>query len=128
MYTKYLIAWFGIVVLGLVNATVRQAVYGRYVSELAGHQISTLTFAVLVGLYVWALGNFLKLSSPGEALGVCLTWMVLTIVFEFVLGRYVVGDPWSKLLHDYDLLDGRVWGLFILWVGIAPYVFYRLES
>jgi hypothetical protein len=128
VYTKYLLAWLGVVVLGLFNATVRQVVYGRYVSELAGHQISSLTFAILVGLYAWALGGFLKLSSPGEAIGVGLMWMVLTAVFEFTLGRYVVGDPWGKLLHDYDLLDGRVWGLFVLWVGMATYVFYRLTS
>jgi hypothetical protein len=128
VYTKYLIAWFGVVVLGLINATVRQVVYGKYVSELAGHQISTLNFAILVGLYAWALGGFLKLSSPGEAIGVGLMWIVLTVVFEFALGRYVVGDPWGKLFHDYDLLDGRVWGLFVLWVGMAPYVFYRLEG
>jgi len=127
VYTKYLIALFGVVILGLLNATVRQVVYGRYVSELAGHQISTLTFAILVGLYAWALGGFLKLSSPGEAIGVGLAWMVLAVVFEFALGRYVVGDPWGKLFHDYDLLDGRVWGLFILWVGMAPYIFYGLE-
>ena len=57
-----------------------------------------------------------------------MTWIVLTVIFEFALGRYVVGDPWGTLLHDYDLLDGRVWGLFVLWVGIAPYVFYRLEG
>jgi hypothetical protein len=128
MYFKYFFAWFGIVVLGLINATVRQVVYARYVGELAAHQISTLTFAILVGLYAWALSGFLKLSSAGEAIGVGLMWMVLTIVFEFALGRYVVGDPWGKLVHDYNLLEGRVWGLFILWVGLAPYVSYRVTA
>jgi hypothetical protein len=128
VYFKYCIAWFGIVVLGLINATIRQVVYARYVGDLAAHQISTLTFAVLVGLYAWALSGFLKLSSAGEAIGVGLMWMVLTIVFEFALGRYVVGDPWGKLVHDYNLLEGRVWGLFILWVGLAPYVSYRVTA
>ena len=55
-------------------------------------------------------------------------WMILTIIFEFAVGRYVVGDSWGKLLGDYDLLQGRVWGLFILWVGLAPYVFYRIKA
>ena len=128
MYFKYFIAWFGIVVLGLANATIRQVVYARYVSELAAHQISTLTFAILVGLYAWALSGFLNLPSPGEAIGVGLMWMILTILFEFALGRYVVGDPWGKLLAEYNLLEGRVWGLFILWVGLAPYVFYRIKA
>ena len=127
MYFKYLIAWFGIVVLGLANATIRQVAYARYVSELTGHQVSTLTFAILVGLYAWALSSFLKLSSEGEAIGVGLTWMVLTVAFEFTLGRYVVGDSWRTLFHDYNVLDGRVWGLFVLWVGLAPYVFYKLH-
>lgn len=127
VYFKYLIAWFGIVVLGLANATIRQVAYARYVSEPAGHQVSTLTFAILVGLYAWALSGFLKLSSEGEAIGVGLTWMVLTVAFEFALGRYVVGDSWRTLLYDYNVLDGRVWGLFVLWVGLAPYVFYKLH-
>jgi hypothetical protein len=128
MFWKYFFPWFGLVVLGLLNATIRQVVYARYVSELAGHQISTLTLAVLVGLYAWALSGFLKLSSPGEAIGVGLMWMVLTIGFEFALGRYVVGDSWGKLLTNYNVLEGRVWGLFVLWVGVAPYVFYRIEA
>lgn len=78
-----------------------------------------MTFAILVGLYIWAMGRFLGLSSPVEAIGVGLMWMVLTIIFEFALGRYVVGDSWGKLIADYDILEGKVWGLFILWVGLA---------
>ena len=128
MYLKYFIAWLGIVVLGLLNATIHQVVYGKYVSELAGHQISTLTFGILVGVYAGALSGLLKLQSPGRAIGVGLMWMILTVMFEFGFGHYVMGESWSKLLHDYNILEGRAWGLFILWVGITPYVFYRIEA
>jgi hypothetical protein len=128
VYLKYFIAWFGIVILGLVNATIHQVVYGKYVSELAGHQISTLTFGILVGVYAGALSSFLKLQSPGQAIGVGLTWMILTVMFEFGFGHYVVGDSWSKLLGDHNLLEGRVWGLFVLWVGLAPYVLHRIRA
>jgi hypothetical protein len=55
-------------------------------------------------------------------------WMVLTIIFEFALGRYVLGDPWGNILHDYNIVQGRVSGLFILWVGLAPYAFYRIKT
>jgi hypothetical protein len=54
--------------------------------------------------------------------------MSLTIIFEFALGRFVVGDSWAKLLADYNTLEGKVWGLFILWVGLAPYIFYGLKA
>jgi len=57
-----------------------------------------------------------------------MMWMVLTFLFEFGLGRYVLGDSWGNFLHAYNLLKGRVWGLFILWVGLAPYAIYRLRA
>jgi hypothetical protein len=53
-------------------------------------------------------------------------WMTLTILFEFGVRHYVVGDSWSEFLEAYNILEGRVWRLFILWVGLAPYVFYRI--
>jgi hypothetical protein len=128
MYGRYLAAWLGLVVLAFFNAAIRQVAYATYVGELAAHQISTLTLCVLVGLYAWALGGIWRLKSPSQALGVGLMWMVLTIAFEFGFGHYVVGDSWDKLLRAYNILDGRVWGLFILWVALAPYVFYRTRA
>lgn len=127
MYLKYFLAWFPIIVIAFANATVRQVVYARYVSELAAHQISTLTIAILYGLYVWVLTSFLKLQSPGQAIGAGLMWMILTVVFEFALGHYVLVDSWGELLHAYNILEGRVWGLFVLWIGLAPYVFYKIK-
>ncbi len=53
MYLRYFIAWLPLIVLGLLNATIRQVVYARYVSELQAHQISTVTICVLVGIYTW---------------------------------------------------------------------------
>ena len=128
MYLRYFLAWFPIIVIAFANATIRQVVYARYVSELAAHQISTLTICILYGLYAWVIISVLKPRSPGQAIGVGLMWMVLTVVFEFALGHYVLGDSWSELLNAYNILRGRVWGLFVLWVGLAPYVFYRIKA
>lgn len=128
MYIRYFLLWVPTPILGIANAIIRQAVYARYVSELAAHQISTLTICILYGVYVWVVLGFLKLQSRGQAIAVGLLWMVLTILFEFGLGRYVLGDSWSNLLHAYNILEGRVWGLFTIWVALAPYVFYRIKA
>lgn len=128
MYLRHFIAWFPIVILAFANASIREAVYKRYVSELAAHQISTLTVCVLVGLYVWALSRYLKLQSSGQAIGVGLMWLVMTILFETVLGRYVLRNSWRQVLQDYNVLEGRVWPLALLWVTLSPYVFYRIKA
>ena len=128
MYLRYFVAWFPIIILAFGNAKVREAVYKRYVGELAAHQISTLTLGILVGIYVWVLSRHLKLQSSGQAVGVGLMWLVMTVIFETGLGRYVLGNPWSQVLRDYNISEGRVWPLFILWLTVSPYVFYRIKD
>jgi hypothetical protein len=128
VYLTYFVAWFPLVIIAIANATIRQVGYAKYVSELAAHQISTVTISILLGFYVWVLSNFFKLQSPSQAIGVGLMWLVMTVLVEFGFGYYVLGDPWSRLLHAYNILEGRVWGLFVLWVALSPYVFYRLRA
>ena len=128
MYWKYFIAWFPMFVIALANATIREVVYKRYVGELAAHQISTLTACILVAVYVWVLSNYLGIQSAGQAIGIGLMWLIMTVAFEFGFGHFIVGDPWSRLLHDYNVLHGRVWSLFVLWIAVAPYVFYEIKG
>lgn len=46
--------------------------------------------------------------------------MILTILFEFVFGHYVIKNPWQKLLADYNILKGRLWSLLLLTELISP--------
>jgi hypothetical protein len=51
-----------------------------------------------------------------------------TIAFEFLFGHYIADHPWSKLFQDYNILAGRVWAVVLLWVALAPWLFYRLQK
>jgi hypothetical protein len=111
------------VVIGILNGVLRQVGYSRFVGELTAHQISTLTGIILISLYIWWLTGVWKIKSSGQAVAIGLIWLGMTVVFEFVFGHYVVGHPWEKLFHDYNLLEGRVWVLLLIWTAIAPMVF-----
>jgi hypothetical protein len=122
---RYILAWIPMVFIAIINATIREGTYGKYVSELRAHQISTATGVLLFGLYIWGLMRLWGFESSGQAIAVGLIWLGLTVAFEFVFGRYVVGHSWSKLLGDYNILAGRVWIVVLIWVAIAPLLFYR---
>jgi hypothetical protein len=49
-------------------------------------------------------------------------WSSASIAFEFLFGHYVHKDSWSKLLHAYNLLDGRLWLVDVLGIAAAPAV------
>ncbi len=128
MITKYLLAWLGLPVIGIVNGAIRQFLYRDALGDLTAHQLSTVTGILLFGLYIWLLSRWWPLPSARAAITVGLLWLVLTIGFEFIFGHYVVGNSWERLLADYNLLAGRVWVLVLIWITIAPYIFYRLAA
>jgi hypothetical protein len=124
---KYVIAWVPMVPIAIANGWIRETWYARHLGELRAHQVSTFTAVVLFGVYIWALTRIWPPKSSRQALFIGLVWLVLTLAFEFVFGHYVLGHPWSRLFHDYDLSAGRVWPAVLVWLGVAPYVFYRLH-
>ncbi len=122
---KYVIFWLPMVLIAIANGLLREWSYGNYISELRAHQLSTLTGIVLFGLYIWLILRWFPPASAGQALAIGLIWLGLTVAFEFVFGHYVAGHSWSRLGQDYNLAAGRVWVLVLVWLTVAPSVFYR---
>ena len=56
-----------------------------------------------------------------------LTWLALTISFEFLFGHYVMGHPWERLRHDYHLSAGRLWVPVLAWITLSPLVLWAVR-
>ena len=77
---------------------------------------------------VWIVNHFWPIESTSQALIIGVCWLVMTVFFEFGFGHYVAGHPWEKLTADYNLLQGRVWSLFLIWVAIMPFVIFKFAQ
>lgn len=128
MILKYALAWLLMPIIGIINGTIRQYGYKQALGELRAHQVSTVTGIILLGLYIWVLTRWWKIQSSAQAIAIGVMWLALTVAFEFLFEHYVMKHPWSRLLHDYNILEGRIWALVLLFVVIAPYIFYKLSS
>lgn len=122
MYLYAVFTWLILALLASVNGWVRNKVYKKSLGELTAHQLSTIIF---IGVIFFVTYFFVKLSGLDNSLDlwmVGLSWLVLTIIFEFIFGHYVWKHPWGKLLHDYNLRKGRVWIFVLIATLIAPCV------
>lgn len=124
----YTASWLGMVILAILNGAMREKVYGKFMGELTAHQLSTLAGIILFGVYIWILTGMFRIESSRQALLIGGIWLIMTTLFEFGFGHYVMGHPWNRLLHDYNILKGRVWSLMLIWTFVAPYAFFRLRS
>jgi hypothetical protein len=124
---KYLLFWFPMLLIAVLNGMLREFVLKKYTATLQAYQLSTLTLIILFAVYIaWIVKHFPPVSSS-QALLTGIIWMLMTLIFEFGFGLYR-GNSWSTMLEDYNLLRGHIWILVLLWVGVAPYVFYRINQ
>ena len=117
---RWLVAWVGAPVLAIVNGAAREFAYKDEVGESAANQISVAPLIALLGLYFWILQRRWPLATTREALSVGAIWVVLSVLFEFGFGHYVEGDSWADLLDNYDVSQGNIWILILLWIAVGP--------
>ncbi|MFW6376775.1 MAG: hypothetical protein ACOC0F_02265 [archaeon] len=124
VFTYALGLWVLTVGLAITNAIFRETVIAPATSELLAHQISTITLIGLIALLSYAyFTRWAFEHTRTELLGVGVLWLGLTVAFEFLFGHYVMGNSWSGLLQQYDLLAGYVWIFVPLTMLVAPLVF-----
>jgi len=126
MVLVYTLAWIPMLFIAIANGVARDLGYKEFTTPLRAHQISTLTAAILFAFYTWAIARRWPLESVVQALLVGGIWFLLTIGFEVGFGHYVARHSWADLAADYDLREGRVWLLLLLWLFALPSIFYRL--
>jgi hypothetical protein len=120
MIRKYILSWFGLLFIAMINGALRDIVYKPFLGDLLSHQISVVIGITLFGFFIWYLSKRWPLSSSSQAWRIGFIWLSMTVAFEFLFFHYARGVPWSTLLHDYNILEGRVWILVLVWVTIAP--------
>jgi len=121
---KYVLCWFPMVLLAVLNGAARDLGYKKYVSALAAHQLSTLSLMVLLGAYSYWVVKTWPPTSETQALRIGIVWSVLTLAFEFGFGL-LRGNSWKQLLQAYNMTEGQIWILIPIGVALAPYLIYK---
>jgi hypothetical protein len=128
MYFKYFLYWLPLPVIAIINGIIRQLIYHQFMGNLSAHQLSTLSGLILFSIYIWLLSTKWSINSGRQAFAMGITWLVITMFFEFIFGHYIMNNPWKVLIHDYNLLEGRLWSLILVWTVFAPYLAFRLRK
>lgn len=127
MHSKHFLYWLPMIIIAFANGTFRQFVLLKYMDSLKAHQLSTVILIVLCSVYTLLVFPQLSLTHGKQAFVLGLLWMVLTVLFEFTLGR-LSNKPWSELLQDYNLLKGHIWPVFLCCLLLLPYTIYCLKK
>jgi hypothetical protein len=119
--------WFAAAVIAVANGFFSKACVAPRLGEYGAHVYKSLLMVAVIFMLGWVYAR--QTEGAGwlvAALGAGLLWLGVTVIFEFVFGHYVFGNPWDKLLADYQIWRGRLWCLVLLADLIAPLTMGRM--
>jgi hypothetical protein len=122
---KLLLIWLAILGLAFINGALRELVLVPSLGMPLALVISGIILsACILAVTVFALPKLGSVST-GEALGVGLLWLLLTLIFEFSFGRFYQHKSWGELMEAYAFSGGNIWPVVLLVIVSAPLVARR---
>jgi hypothetical protein len=94
--------------------------------EWRAHILSVVSSAAVVFL----LGTLFLADYPIEGDATLLwmggLWLGMSLLFELLLRRWILGMEWAHAFFDYNLKQGRFYSLLLLTVFFTPLASYHL--
>ena len=114
LFVKAFGVWLILLVAAFINGAVRELLIAPRLGEHGGHIISVIMLSGAILGIVYVFVKVLEPRPSSTLLLIGLFWLVLSLLFEFGFFHYVMHEPWSKLLSDYNIFRGRL--LIVVWL------------
>lgn len=114
--------WLVISVAETIHGVARMAILQPLVGDFRARQISVFTGSLIILAIAVFFRNWLPVLERSAAALVGLFWVALTLAFEVLLGRLVMGLSWERIIEDYDILNGGLMIFGLLVMLAAPFV------
>jgi hypothetical protein len=98
------------------------------VGEFRSSQIDVFTGSLIILAIALAFVRWIGASRTTHLLAVGVLWLGLTLAFEFLFGRFVVGASWMRLAADYNVLEGGLLPFGMLLLAVSPLIVSKVRG
>ena len=124
---RSLTIWLVLIVAEIAHGILRAIVLVPIVGEFRSNQIGVFTGSVIILLIAYFTIRWIGAKRPKETLLVGFIWLVLTMAFEVLFGRLVMGLDWEKIFAGYSIAQGGLMPLGLLLLLFSPMIALKLR-
>ncbi|MGM0509652.1 MAG: hypothetical protein ACQESD_00795 [Thermoplasmatota archaeon] len=116
-----LIVWFTFGIASAILVAIREGIFDR----LLGVEISKILVTIILISFILFMTYILLHKTDivfleKDLLAIGVLWLVMTLVFELLFGRFVLSGSLEFFAADYDIIRGKLWTLVLLTQLLAP--------
>ncbi len=127
MYARALLVFLLIATVEVLHGAARVVFVAPRLGDFPSRQLAVFTGSVLILLVAIATVKWIGATAPRRLAAIGMLWVLLMVVFEIALGRFVFGLPWSRIGEDFDLVHGGLLPIGLLVLALAPIIAARVR-
>ncbi len=127
-YLRSLLVWLLLMLLETIHGTLRLMLLVPMVGDFRARQIAVFTGALLSFITTCFFISWIQPQIKRQVVLIGLFWVVLTIMFEVLLGIFVFRMPISRIAEDYDILRGGLMPIGLLLMLFTPIIAAHIKG
>ena len=120
------LVWMLFILAETGSGMVREVFIAPVIGALRARQLGVLVGCIIIFIIAWLTARWMGAGTRRQQLSVGAFWVMLTLIFEFALGR-ATGASWSRILSDYNPTHGGFMLLGLAFMFITPWLTRRLR-
>jgi len=102
----------------VVHGILRGLFLEPYVGDFRARQIAVFTGIIIIFAIAFLTVRWIRALRARQLLTIGFLWCSLTLAFELIFGRFVIGYQWDRLFEDLNIVRGG-----LLPIGLSAMIF-----
>ena len=126
LWLKAFAVWAAILVIAVLNGTLREMVVTPLFGAFSGRLLSGLILCSCILLAAWLATPWFGVQGRARYWAIGGFWLLATLAFEIGIG-IAQGRDFRELFQAYTLEGGNLWPLVLITTLVAPWLAARLR-
>lgn len=116
LFLKTSMIWFIIALLAIINGIFREAILVGMIGPNMAMPISGITLSLIILIITYLSFPLFGKHHALTYFFIGIQWVVMTLLFEFIFGHYVMGKSWPDILEVFHIVRGN---FFIIVLAVS---------
>ncbi|MFN5390016.1 MAG: hypothetical protein ACK5CM_12670 [Pseudanabaena sp.] len=125
---KSVLVWLVFILAESLNGAARIFWLIPLLGDRLAHQVSFAIGSLLILTIATLFIRWLKAEKSWQLLSIGLAWLLLTVLFEISLGRFVFAYSWEQIAADYNLLQGGLMPIGLVLLVLSPFIATKIRG
>ena len=119
--------WLVLMAAEVAHGIARTLFLAPIVGDFRARQAAVFSGSLLILVIATLTIRWMRAGTTRRLLAIGMLWVVLTLAFEVVLGRFVLGYSSARLVSDYNIREGGLLPIGLTMMALSPLLAARFR-